>query len=278
MPKTFNAQSISYKDIYFRIAASLLAAHFIVMFGVEASFFQVLLKPMYWIAMAGSFTIAFLLMVLVRFITRRLDRKFNWEQRTIERIFLQLLFGFVLPGVAAFLLAATYFAIRGYNILNTLYLRIDYPVILLLILLVNVYYLVYYVVVRLKQTTTAEEVKAIETDTDRTVFIVTKGIHNIRLPIEDIAYFFREGDYNFLRTFTGEDYVLSSSLDDTEGKVSAVDYFRANRQMLVCRRSCMKYELLQYNKLELFTDPQYKSPIIISQKRSRDFKDWIQGD
>ena len=272
MPKTFDLSPISYKDIYFRIAGSLIGSHFIVMFGVEVSFFHVLLKPMYWIALAGSFAIAFLLMLLIRLISIRLDRKFSWEQRTIERISLQLLFGVVLPGIAAFLLAAGYFAIRGYNILNTLYLRIDYPVILILILLINIYYLVYYVVTRLQQATT-DNVKDIENT--NMVFLVNKGTRNVPVPVEDIAYIFREGDYNFLRTFEGEDYVFSSSLDDAEGKTSPANWFRANRQMLVNRKACKNYELLQYNKLELFANPEYKSSIIISQKRSKEFKQWL---
>lgn len=278
MPKTFDPSPIIYKDIYFRIAGSLIGAHFIVMFGVEVSFFHVLLKPMYWIALAGSFTIAFLLMLIIRAITKRLDKKFNWEQRTVERIFTQLFFGFIMPGIAAFLLASIYFAIRGHNILKTLYLRIDYPVILLLIILVNVYYLVYYVIARLQQTTNGADNKTGENENEKAVFIVNKGTRNIPVPIEDVAYIFREGDYNFLRSFTGDDYILNSSLDDAEEKAPAADWFRANRQMLVSRKACKNYELLQYNKLELFTEPEYKSSIIISQKRSRDFKDWIQGD
>ncbi len=270
---------IRYNDFWLRIIASVIAAHFIVVYGVEKSLFQVLLTPIYYVAMAGSVTIAFILITVVRWIYIKLDRRFDWLQRPVERTGLQVLLGLVAPGILAFILAAIYFALRGMNILHTLYLRFDYPIILLLILFLNLYYLAYYFYARMRiaEKTVANspiQSEEIEGEVQRT-FLINQGAKSIPVPLSDIAYFFREGNYNFMRTSTGDDYTIMQSLDEVQALLPSLDFFRANRQMLVSRWACRHFEALPYNKLELFTSPAYKLQIMISQKRNRYFRDWL---
>lgn len=269
---------VFYDDLIFRIIASVVCAHFVVMYGVEISFFVVLLKPMYWIAMGGSALIAFILVTAIRSVTIRLDKRYDWASRMTPRIFLQLTFGLFLPGVIAFLLAFIYFTVRGVDVFKTYYLRIDYPVILLLILLANAYYLVYYVIAKLKVVDGGNATDMLDTvsSTNGQVFLVNDGKQSIPVQVDQIAYFFREGDYNFLRTFEMEDYPIDRSLDEIEGYLPTTDFFRANRQFIIGRKAFQKFESLDYNKLGIFIQPEYKSQIIISQKRSRPFKDWIK--
>lgn len=271
--------AVRYRDFWFRIIASALAAQFIVMYGIEESFFEVLLTDLYYIAMAGSIIIAFVLITFVRWVTIKLDRRFGWTERTVERVGLQVLLGWVAPGLFAFLLAFIYFSLRGLNILDTLYLRFDYPIILVMIIILNLYYLAYYFYERMQfaekavvnSPITLEEIDG----TMQPTFLVNQGRKSIPVPIADIAYFFRNGDYNFLRTFHGDDYMINQSLDEVQALLHATDFFRANRQMLVSRRSCRHFEPLPYNKLELFVEPAYKGEIVISQKRNRSFRDWV---
>lgn len=271
---------IEYKDMPFRVIASILAAHFIVMYGVETHFFQVLLKPIYWIAMAGSVTIAYLLIIVVRGISIRLDKKYDWEEKRLERVLLQFLVGFLIPGIIAFLLAFIYFSLRGKNIFDTLYLRIDYPIILVLLAALNAYYFTYYMAVKLKH---AKEVTSVDSSVqqqapaDGSTFLVNRGAKNIPVPVDTIAYFFREGNFNLLRTFALQDYPITTSLDEVEELMGEHNFFRANRQMLVSKKACKHFETLPHNKLELFTEPNYKHQIVISQLRNRNFKDWIEG-
>ncbi len=270
---------VRYNDLSLRVIASILAAHFIVVYGVEKTLFQILLTPIYYLAMAASITIAFILISFVRGVYIKLDRKFDWINKPVERTGLQVLLGLVVPGLLAFILAFIYFSLRGMNILKTLYLRFDYPIILLLILFLNLYYLAYYFYGRMRiAETMVPNSPLIETDNSgdsSKSFLVNLGVKNLPIPVENIAYFFREGDLNFLRTFNGEDFPVSFSLDEIEQSLNEADFFRANRQMLVSRQACKHFEVLMYNKLELFVDPAYKIPVVISQKRSKFFKGWI---
>ncbi|MFA6152005.1 MAG: LytTR family DNA-binding domain-containing protein [Chitinophagaceae bacterium] len=270
---------VRYRDLSLRVIASVVAAHFIVVYGVEKTFFQILLTPIYYVAMAASVTIAFILISFVRWVYIKLDRKFDWVARPLERTALQVLFGFIAPGILAFVLAFIYFSLRGMNILKTLYLRFDYPIILLLILFLNLYYLAYYFYGRMRiAETMLPQSLVVETENSEDnskSFLVNQGIKNLPIPLKNIAYFFREGDLNFLRTFDGEDFAVSYSLDEIQQNLKETDFFRANRQVLVSRKACRRFEALLYNKLELFVEPGYKGSIIISQKRAKNFRDWI---
>ncbi|MBE9598677.1 LytTR family DNA-binding domain-containing protein [Pedobacter sp. MC2016-24] len=273
---------VRYNDLWFRIIVPVLVAHFIVMYGEEISLFEAVLTQIYYVAMTGSILIAFLLISFVRWVYLKLDRKFDWRAKPLERAALQVLLGWVAPGLLAFLLAYVYFAIRGLRILKTYYLRFDYPIILVLLLLLNLYYLAYYFFAQMKIAERAvANTPVVTTESDdlpQQSFMVNQGVKSIPVPIVDIAYFFREGDYNFLRTFSGDDYTVIQPLDELEQLFPEKDFFRANRQMLVSRKACKHFENLPYNKLELVTEPKYKIPIVISQKKSRSFREWIDGN
>jgi len=165
-----------YNDLYFRLIISLLAAHFIVVFGEKPSWAELLLNPNYYISVAGSFIIAFIVVTFVRWLTSRLDRKYDWIQQPIQRAGLQILLVLVVPSIAAFFLATLYFITLGVNILETVYLRFDFPVVVLLLIVLNAYYISYYFYLRTKTTTTtADEYRQKE------IFMVSLGSKNIPL-------------------------------------------------------------------------------------------------
>lgn len=270
-----------YNDLWFRIIISLLAAHFIVIYGVTDSFFDLLLDRVYYEALFGSFAIALVLVNGVYWITRKLDRKFDWNDRTLERAALQFLAGFAGPGLFAFFLAFIYFASVHTPILKTPYIRFDFPIILILLLLLNVYYLAHYFYLKWKMATYGDgngnRMNGIISDGESApVFMVNQGAKNIPTPIDNIAYFFRN-EINMLRTFSGEDFVVSQSLDEIEAALSNEQFFRANRQVLVNRNACQHFESLPFNKLELFVEPTFNQQIVVSQKRNRALKEWLKA-
>lgn len=137
---------VRYNDFYFRLIASVIGAHFVVMFGEKISLFEALLMPAYYIALGGSAIIAFLLINTIWAITAWLDKRYDWYEHPYLRCAYQFLVGIILTSLLAFVLAALYFYIRGQNIVDTLYLQFDYPVIILLLILLNGYYIIHYFV------------------------------------------------------------------------------------------------------------------------------------
>jgi len=276
--------TVKYKDFYFRLIGALLTAHFIVVFGIEEKFFDLLLDINYYRSVAYSFVIAFILINLVYFATARLDRQFDWKQAPLQRTALQVFFALVAPGVFAYLLAFIYFRIHGMNITETPYLQYDFPVIVLMLVLLNAYYVAYYFYLQWRmaektvngQTETNSLDNVSVEETAKNVFIVQRGAKNIPLSVTDIAYFYREGDYNYLKTFDEESYLVSQTLDEVEAQLDNKIFFRANRQMIVQYKACKHFTPLQFGKLELFVSPPAKDSIVISQRRAKSFKEWVE--
>ncbi len=266
---------LMYNDLYFRLAISLLAAHIIVAFGAKQSFFQLLLMYYYYRSLTLSFFIAFSLINTVYLVTVKLDKHFDWIDNTAKRIGLQFAFGLILPSVAAFLLATLYFALFRIKILDTGYLQFDFPVIVIMLLLLNVYYLAFYFYNRWRHA--ENKATGMSGHKQVQVFTVQKGAKNIPLPIDTVSYFYHDGQYNFLRTFDREDFLVSQPLDEVQQHLNDKQFFRANRQMIVNIKACDYFQNMDHHKLELFTKPSFKSQVVISQKRASAFKSWMNG-
>ncbi|WP_293299891.1 LytTR family DNA-binding domain-containing protein [Pedobacter sp. UBA4863] len=270
-----------YNDIYVRIALSLISAHFIVTFGEKETFFELLVMPYYYVSVLGSAIIAFLVISLVRYISILLDRRFDWKERTPERIALQVCAGIAMPIIAAFLLANFYFMYFGIDIHETLYLQYDFPFVAIFIVAINGYYIAYYFYSRYEDLSSGladkmdnSEVPDGEAKTVQT-FIVSKGTRRIAIPLQQIGYFFRGESFNMLRSTEGEDFMVPQTLEEIEQILPEVAFFRANRRVIVSRTACRFFEPLEHNKLRLEVSPPLKEDVVISQKRSRSFRDWF---
>ncbi|HVX00980.1 MAG TPA: LytTR family DNA-binding domain-containing protein [Candidatus Babeliaceae bacterium] len=272
------AIQIKYNDLLFRIIISLVAAHIIVAFGATQSFFHLLINWKYYRSLLPSVVIAFLLISEVYLATVKLDKRFDWRDSTAARIGLQLLFGLTVPAITAFLLATVYFAAFGYNILrNTYYLEFDFPVIIILLLLLNVYYLAFYFFRRWQLSEQEKTIVMIPqpAEKQKSVYMVHKGSKSVPIPLENICYFYHESSLNFLRTFEKEDFLITQPLDEVQKQLPDKQFFRVNRQMIVNFLSCKHFELLQYGRLELILNPKPKETVIVSQRRTKAFKEWF---
>ncbi len=269
---TFEKRTVQYKDLFPRLLITLIGAHYIVSFGEPESFFELLLMWDYQRSLLYNWAIAFLVVTLIRSITLKLDEKFDWQQNPIVRILLQSVFGICFLSMIAFLLAAVYFAVHDLNILETEYISYDFPMVILMLMLINFYYFVYYVAVTWAKSKNAKHV----TTTYKKVIIVQQGAKNIPIIVDDIAYFYRSNEENFLRLKNGTDYLITSALDAMENKLDPHYFFRVNRQFLISFSACERFEPVENDKLELFTNPSFKEPIIVSQKKAPDFRKWIE--
>jgi len=276
---TAQHKPVGYNDLYLRIIISLIAAHIIVSFGAKESFFQLLIAWYYYRDLFLSFIIAFLLISEVYLVTVKLDKHFDWLGETAKRIGLQLLFGLGLPSITAFFLATAYFGIFGYNIFNTYYLQFDFPVIVLMLLLLNIYYLAFYFYKQWRFSESRLTLSPVQADNEKKtkeVIVVQEGSHKIPLPIENISYIYHDGFYNFARTNGSESFVIPQSLDELQQLLPDRQFFRVNRQTLVNFAACEHFRQSQFGKIELIVSPATKEPIIVSQKRARQFKEWIE--
>lgn len=263
--------NVRYNDLYVRLLITLTGAHYIVSFGEPESFFELLLMWDYQRSLLFSWVIGFLIVSLIRWITLKLDAKLDWQQKTAVRILLQALLGIGGLSIIAFLLATGYFALHNMNILHTEYLMFDFPVIILMLMLVNFYYFIWYVYVKWNSSK-----KPTSSTTYKQVIIVQHSAKNIPIKIDNVSYFHRSSEVNFLRTQDGTDYIITDSLDYIESQIDPSHFFRSNRQFIVSFSACERFETIENDKLELFVNPVFKERIIISQKKAPDFRKWIE--
>ncbi len=277
-----------YRDLYFRIFAAALASHIIIVYGEPESSFRLMLTRDYYTAFAGSFLIAFLLIQSVYGITVFLDRRFEWIDSSLKRVGAQIVLGIGAPGIGAFLLATLYFKIRGIDILRTSYEAYDFPFILLMITLLNAYYLGYYFFLKWREPDKAAKEydrKASNLiagnvkdesfkETEERFFMVSKGSASVPISYDAIAYFFRDGDANFLRSLDGEDFFITASLEEAELSANQNGFFRINRQLLASFAAVEGFQPAGYGKLSVKLNPPFKGEMIVSQKRARPFRQW----
>ena len=281
-----NFQLPGYNDRGFRIFAAVIGALLATEFGGTGGILPRLLSWRFYVEFGSSLVIALVLVELIAYVTRRLDRHYDWKTSPVPRTALQVVFGVLLPAVVDFLLAAVYFYKFGMSILeDTNYLVYSFPYIVLLILLFNLYYVVYYFILRstiferrvlqlrplMWEGSDAREKKTKE------IFVVSSGAKNIPVPVEDIGYFCHDAGHNYLCTFEGKRYLVTWSLDKLEGQLSREQFFRVNRKMIVNHKACKHFEPARYGKLELFLEPAAEvQPVIVSQGRARRFKEWME--
>ncbi|MCX2429895.1 LytTR family DNA-binding domain-containing protein [Pedobacter sp. GR22-10] len=277
---TLTRSPVKYEDLYLRVALCLIASHILIVYGEKLSTFEMMLLEQYYYAVLSSALIAFIIFSIIRWINIKLDNRFPWKEMPLQRVAMQFFCGLMLPAVGVFLMVAIYFKIRGYDILRTNYLRYDFMVVLMQLILINLYYVAYYFYERwshaekiLSKLTISEQDPA---SAVRETFTVNKATGNLILHIDEIAYFFRDGESNYVRTGTGEDYFINSALDEVQQQLPNDKFFRANRQLIVHRQALKGFDLLAYGKLEANLAPAFKGEVVISQKRARDFKLWLE--
>lgn len=265
-------RKVHYREPWIRAALSIVGGHWVVSFGEPESIFELFLMRDYWRSLFGSAIIAFALLTLVRGICLKLDRWLDWQEHPVARPFAQVGAGIGLLCLVAYLLAALYFMLHGMDIRETVYVDLDWPLIIAQLFIANLYYLIYYIVVVWRQSRNSTESDGLHY---RQVIVVQVAAKNIPIRVEDIAYFFRLNDENFLRIKDGTDYLVSDSLDHYEQVLDPAVFFRANRQFLVAFTACERFEVIEHDKLELFVKPTFKERIIISQKRAPVFRKWL---
>ncbi|SDE86714.1 LytTr DNA-binding domain-containing protein [Mucilaginibacter pineti] len=307
-----------FTGIYFRITIALLAAHLIVVYGESETVFSMMLNRAYYIALAASFMIAYLLIAYVHMINQMLDRRLNWEGgNVIARIVYQLLLSLIAPGVLAFLLAAIYFRLNGMSILDTSYLRYDFQFIMLMLFCLNVYYYAIYQAngwrdakallkeqERLLAKKGADLQNAVEKKHHLTIihpaeqtgvepvlkqfFQVNTPLKVVPVKINQICYFFRKNQHNFLHTVGGDIYAIPESLKEVEERLGGEHFFRINRQMVVSFSACIAFRPGKNKTIEVTLYPPFNikhrdegnieggsAYVTVTEDRVHAFKEWM---
>jgi hypothetical protein len=284
---------IVYRDTWFRIIGSLVASQIIDAQGREESYFQRFTSKYFYIDLLGGFVIAFLLWEIARFSIRFLDRRYDWLQQPVQRILLQAILGVGMPALLSFFFTMAFMRIAyGQDIFQTSWLYTEYYAVILIIVLINIVYFAWWLFLHHKNrelalplAATTEAAGILETPAvmeaypANTTIEVTKAGKTILLPRQEIAYAYLNTGYCYIKTGNGtsqgETFVTTYTLDEVARLLGELHFFRVNRQILIARKSCSAYRSIENGKIELDIQPSFKAPVIVSQKRAKEFRKWI---
>ena len=282
---TTGRSPVKYKDFWVKIVGSLLASEIIDSVGRDESIFRRLTSFHFYTDLLGGFVIALVLWEIIRFVTRRLDLHYDWFGKPVQRVLLQFAFGVLTPALLSFFFTLVFMKL-AYNqdIFETQWLTNEFYTVILIIILINLVYFTWWlyhrsnsisVEIQENQLVTGSEPVISDVSTRSAVLQVTKGEKNFLLVHDEIAYVFLDGGYTYIKTRSGDSFVSTYTLDELSRLFDPLGFFRVNRQIIISRHSCKSYQSIENGKIQVELLQETRFPVIVSQKRARDFRKWI---
>ena len=275
-----NATPVVYKDRWFKITGCLVASYIIDALDRDETLIERLGSKYFYIDIAGGFVIALILWEFVRFATRYLDKRVSWADRPVKRILLQLALGVVIPSLFSFIFTWIWMSLAyDQDIFQTSWLNNEFYTVIIIILLINLVYFTWWLDLNWKHQSefVLQGNTSPDADAAYKTVEVSKAGKTVLLPQSDIAYSYLNNGYCYIRPFEGDSFVTTYTLDELTKMLSSKNNFRVNRQILVSKKACKTYKSVENGKIELELNPAFKLPVIVSQKRAKDFRKWISS-
>jgi two-component system response regulator LytT len=107
-------------------------------------------------------------------------------------------------------------------------------------------------------------------------FLVFKQNKYVIVPTEQIAFFYIKNDAPTIMTFEQKEFVLSQSLDEVHQQLSALQFFRINRQYLINFKAIDAVE--PYFARKLFVKLLIPSPdqLLVGKDKATAFLTWLE--
>lgn len=99
----------------------------------------------------------------------------------------------------------------------------------------------------------------------------------IPLPVSDIAYLYLENAVIKIATLKGQQYFITSTLDELERMLDPESFYRANRQFIINRFAITSIERFFSRKLVSKLIVETPETIVISKANASDFLRWLEG-
>jgi len=304
MEKTYSP----YRDFWLRLGTSVVLAFFFVFLGSNS--FIDIVNGKYFIAdVLAGFTLTFIITTSINLITAYLDRQYPWGQYFATRLAYQLIAAVVLPASFVLVFMYTYLLVLlGFAKDEVPFFYTEFPISILFIIFWNVVYVGYFfyrenknqkeellslreklytlqniqtgtgLLPTIAENPTQENTDEQETEAQGTgkirILVAVSGNKNIPIPVETIACIYKDDNYTTLKTFQSKTYLLNHSLDELARLLDESLFFRANRQFIINLKACHFFTNEENGKLAVHLSV-HEEEVIISQKKSTAFKEWL---
>jgi DNA-binding LytR/AlgR family response regulator len=106
-------------------------------------------------------------------------------------------------------------------------------------------------------------------------FVVRIGERYVRIPKEDVAYFFADGNLVFLVTRDNKKFPVEYTLDQLIRQVDPDEFFRLNRTFMSHVDSIREVRKYFNSRLSVKLQPEAGGNVIVSRARARLLIDWL---
>lgn len=265
-----------YRDLAFRLVISFPAAIYITLFGENANFFEAVFHLNFWIAVAFSYLVSLLLLWAINRISYALDERYSWRRETVVRLSWQFSLGVIAPALLTFGLTTLYFLAFGLNILDTDYLKYDFPVVVQLIIMANIYYLVYFLWI-VPPDSYLRKGYAVWEEEGKSKGLFLAHIYEKILAVlqEDIAAIHTQEGHSLLVKFDRETIAIQQSLTLATEELDSTLFFRINKQYVVNYRLCREYKK-ENGRLFITLGAPLNSTQEVPRRKIKEFELWLK--
>jgi len=265
---------------WFRLTMVLIAGIYITEIGSMDSLATRLRTDVFYKEYLATIIISAITVELIHFFHARLDRKVPWQQgHVLYRLYLQVILACFVPLVLVMGMAALYFHLYGVDIRRTDYFYFIAPIVLLLIVLLNIIFIMIPVFI---QNLTHKQVAALPIDqpTDKQqaeLPIKVVDGNSIRIiPPESVAASYIVEGKVVVKDKEQKEYLTDFTLDELEKMfLPDNDFFRVNRQLIVCRDIVKAYRSLDYGKIDVELTASVPVNVVVSQLKAKSFREWL---
>jgi two-component system, LytTR family, response regulator LytT len=106
-------------------------------------------------------------------------------------------------------------------------------------------------------------------------FLVKYTNKLISVNIDDVAYFYSDGRFNFFKTYDGKKYAVDYTMDELAEMLDPDKFFRISRAFFVAIASVVKIEDYFGNRIALGLNPSTEKEAVVSREKVADFKKWM---
>ena len=94
--------------------------------------------------------------------------------------------------------------------------------------------------------------------------------------LETVAYFYLENEVVYCVTHDNKRYNIDQTLEKISNQIDPQDFFRANRQFIISRKSVKTASQHFQRKLQINVTPSPKESVVISKAKVTQFKNWLE--
>lgn len=108
-------------------------------------------------------------------------------------------------------------------------------------------------------------------------FLIRVGDQYKQVNINEVSYFFAEGNTIFLVQSNGKKLIIDYSLDQVMAELDPKCFFRVNRQLIVSNSSIKEVHKYFNSRLKLNIQPVFNTDVLVTRSRVSDFLLWMNS-